>query len=68
MTANTQQAIAMMLKKAQEKLKTAEIEHDAARYDDSVSRAYYGVFHAISAVLLSKGLALFLAQSNDWRI
>jgi len=56
MTADTQHAISMMPKKAKEKLKTAEIEYDAERYDDSVSRAYYAVFHAISAVLLSKGL------------
>jgi uncharacterized protein (UPF0332 family) len=56
MTADTHHAISMMLKKAKEKLKTAEIEYDTERYDDSVSRAYYAVFHAISAVLLSKGL------------
>lgn len=49
MTADTHHAISMMLKKAKEKLKTAEIEYDAERYDDSVSRAYYAVFHAISA-------------------
>ncbi len=56
MTSDTRYAISKMLEKAQEKLKTAEIDYDAGRYDDSVSRAYYGVFHAISAVLLSKGL------------
>jgi len=44
------------LKKASEKLVTAQIDINNARYDDSVSRAYYGVFHAISAVLLTKGL------------
>jgi len=31
----------MMLKKAYEKLRTAEIDYDAGRYSDSVSRAYY---------------------------
>ncbi len=45
-----------MLSKACEKLKTARIDLDNERYDDSVSRSYYAVFHAISAVLLSKGL------------
>lgn len=48
--------IKMMLSKAREKLKTAQIDFDNERYEDSVSRAYYAVFHSISAVLLSKGL------------
>ncbi|HHT9125034.1 MAG TPA: HEPN domain-containing protein [Candidatus Brocadiia bacterium] len=48
--------IKMTLLKAREKLKTAQIDFDNQRYDDSVSRAYYAVFHSISAVLLSKGL------------
>ena len=48
--------IKAMLSKACEKLKTARIDFDNERYDDSVSRSYYAVFHAISAVLLSKGL------------
>jgi len=53
---DTNYAIKMMLKKAREKLKTAEINYEFERYEDSISRAYYAVFHAISAVLLSKGL------------
>src|SRR3990172_11852590 len=48
--------IKAMLSKAREKLETAQIDFDNERYDDSVSRSYYAVFHAISAVLLSKGL------------
>lgn len=48
--------IKAMLSKAHEKLKTALIDFDNKRYDDSVSRSYYAVYHAISAVLLSKGL------------
>lgn len=43
-----------MLKKAREKLKTARIDHEHERYDDSVSRSYYAVYHAISAVLFSR--------------
>ncbi len=50
---NTIQAI---LKKAFEKLTTARIDFENNRFDDSVSRAYYAVFHSISAVLLSKEL------------
>ena len=49
-------AVRMILAKARSKLKTAQIDFDNARYDDSVSRSYYAVYHAISAVLLSKGL------------
>lgn len=30
--------------------------YEYTQYDDCISRAYYAVFHAISAVLLSKGL------------
>ncbi len=48
--------IKLMLSKAREKLKTAQIDFDNERYDDAVSRTYYAVYHAISAVLLSKGL------------
>lgn len=50
------EVIDLMLKKAEEKLKTARIDFDNERYDDSISRAYYAVFHAVSAVLLSRGL------------
>ena len=48
--------IRLILRKAHEKLTTAEIDFNNERYDDSISRTYYAVFHAISAVLLSKGL------------
>lgn len=44
-----------MLNKSRKKLKTALTNLEHEEYDDSVSRSYYGVFHAISAVLLSKG-------------
>ena len=48
--------IKAILFKSREKLETAQIDFDNERYNDSVSRSYYAVFHAISAVLLSKGL------------
>ena len=48
--------IKAILFKSREKLETAQIDFDNKRYNDSVSRSYYTVFHAISAVLLSKGL------------
>ena len=48
--------IQAILKKSFEKLRTAKIDFANNCFDDSVSRAYYAVFHSISAVLLSKGL------------
>ena len=48
--------IKAILFKSREKSETAQIDFDNGRYNDSVSRSYYAVFHAISAVLLSKGL------------
>ena len=48
--------IKKMIVKARKKLTTASMNFDNNQYDDAVSRTYYGVFHAISAVLLSKGL------------
>ena len=46
--------IKMMLNKGREKLKSARINFENECYDDSVSRAYYAVFHTISAVLMTK--------------
>ncbi|MBN1524331.1 MAG: HEPN domain-containing protein [Spirochaetales bacterium] len=45
-----------LLKKAREKLKTALIDMENKRFEDSISRSYYAVYHAISACLLSKDL------------
>ena len=45
-----------MLDRASEKLDSARLLHDNGRYDDAVSRAFYSVFHAISAVLLAREL------------
>ena len=47
--------IRLMINKAKDKLKTAKIDFDNGQYDDSVSRAYYAIFHALSAVLFYKG-------------
>lgn len=45
-----------MIGKAESKLKTAFIDLENGQYDDSASRSYYAIFHAISAALFSKGL------------
>jgi len=49
--------VASIYKKALEKIETAQLLLKNLRNDDAVSRAYYAVFHGISAVLLSKGIA-----------
>jgi uncharacterized protein len=46
----------LILEKAESKLKSARIVFEARQYDDAVSRAYYGVFHALTAALLTKRL------------
>lgn len=47
----------VILEKADSKLKTARIDFNAGQFDDSVSRSYYSVFHALTACLLQKGLS-----------
>ena len=57
MNKNEIDAIIEVIKKSKEKLITAKIDFDNKRYEDSVSRAYYSVYHILSACLLSKGLS-----------
>ncbi len=56
MTVEQKRAIGQMLKKAHSKLTTARSNLAQGYFDDAASRAYYAAFHAISAVLLTKGL------------
>ena len=51
------QHIRTVLDLAEEKLKAAQVLLDSGLWRDAASRAYYCAFHAVSAVLLSKGLA-----------
>lgn len=46
-----------MMAKSREKLDAARREMDAGFYGEVASRAYYAVFHAISAVLFSRDLS-----------
>ncbi len=45
-----------MLAKADQKMASARTSLDAGHHDDAASRAYYGAFHALSAVLAARGL------------
>jgi uncharacterized protein (UPF0332 family) len=46
-----------MFAKAERKMVSARLSLEAGQYDDAASRAYYAVFHAVSAVLAERGLA-----------
>jgi uncharacterized protein (UPF0332 family) len=47
----------LMIEKSESKLAMANIAFINNQYDDSVSRSYYSVFHAISALLFTKDLS-----------
>lgn len=51
----TLKTLKAMINKAQEKLEVAKVDFESGYYGDASSRAYYAVFHAISAVLAAKG-------------
>ncbi|MFP4116774.1 MAG: HEPN domain-containing protein [Candidatus Aenigmatarchaeota archaeon] len=44
-----------LMEKSKEKFSTAELLFEKGKYEDSVSRAYYSMFHAAKALLLTKG-------------
>jgi len=48
--------IRAMFAQSEEKLRAAKLLLEGRAWSDAASRAYYAVFHAISAVLLSKGM------------
>jgi uncharacterized protein (UPF0332 family) len=45
-----------IIKKSNDKLKIAKELFNLKHYDDAISRAYYCVFHMMSALLFLKGL------------
>ena len=49
-------AVSGHMKKAQSSLESAQMLFDNSMYDSAVSSSYYAVFHAVSALLASKGL------------
>lgn len=46
-----------ILRKGKEKLEVAEIDSEHGYYGEVASRAYYAVFHAVSAVLAFHGMS-----------
>ena len=55
MDSTTKELIKGYLQKADRKLEVAERLFKSGDYDDSISRAYYAVFHAAQALLLTEG-------------
>ena len=55
MDPTTEQLIKSYISKAENKLAVAQRLYDSKDYEDSVSRAYYAVFHASQALLLTEG-------------
>ena len=55
MKAPTQELIRGYIQKAEKKAEVAEKLFKSGDYDDAVSRAYYAVFHAAQALLLTEG-------------
>ena len=51
-----QQEILAHLRKAEHRLKVAGLLQKEKEYEDAVSRAYYSVYHAAQAALLTEGL------------
>lgn len=47
--------ILALIRKAENKQKTAVFLFENGQFDDAVSRAYYSAFHAITAILFWKG-------------
>lgn len=46
-----------IIRKSRQSLEDATLLNEKASYDSAASLAYYAVFHALQALLLSKGLA-----------
>jgi uncharacterized protein (UPF0332 family) len=53
-----QDLIATQIEKSREKLDAAKTLFREGFIDDAISRAYYSMFHAASAVLLSEGITV----------
>ena len=51
--------IDLHMQRAAEKLEAAKYLFEGEYYNDAASRAYYSMFHAASALLLTKDIATF---------
>lgn len=58
MEPNVREMILGQIAKAEEKLNAARSLMKGGFLDDAISRAYYAIFHAASAILLSEGISV----------
>ncbi len=58
MEPNTSDLIIVQMDKSKEKLDAAKVLLRERFIDDAISRAYYSIFHAGSAVLLAEGITV----------
>lgn len=58
MDPKTEDLIAIQIEKSHEKLRAAKVLLQEGFVDDAISRAYYSMFHAASAVLFSEGITV----------
>jgi uncharacterized protein (UPF0332 family) len=54
----TKDLIVIQIEKSNEKLKAAKVLLKEGLVDDAISRAYYSMFHAASAVLFAEGITV----------
>ncbi len=54
---NQRKMFSSLIKKAEERLESAEALYDIRNYSDAISRSYYSFFDTVSALLITKGLA-----------
>ena len=58
MEPKTSDLVSIQIEKGKEKLDAAKVLLREGFIDDAISRAYYSVFHAASAVLLAEGITV----------
>lgn len=58
MDAKVEDIVKGQIEKSEDKLKAARSLLNDGFFDDAISRAYYAIFHAASAVLLSEGMTV----------
>ncbi|MCX8116813.1 MAG: HEPN domain-containing protein [Desulfobacterota bacterium] len=58
MDPKTKDLIVIQIEKSNEKLRAAKVLLKEGLIDDAISRAYYSMFHAASAVLFSEGITV----------
>ncbi|MDI6704421.1 MAG: HEPN domain-containing protein [bacterium] len=56
MEEKTKEKVTKLIEKAERKLKAAHKLYESEMYEDAISRGYYAMYHAATALLLTKDL------------